>query len=100
MKYQTSLNEQTSYKNKLENIKKERSLLKDKLIALNCVEQIFPSEANFLLVQFTDAERIFEQLKNEGIIIRNRTKQVENCLRITVGTNEQNQLLLNTLKTF
>jgi len=87
-----------SYKNKLESIKRERTILKDRLVELDFVQKVFPSEANFLLVQFTDAERIFEQLKNEGIIIRNRTKQVENCLRITVGTAEQNQLLSNTLK--
>jgi len=94
-----ALNEQTSYKNKLESIKRERTLLKDKLTELNFVKQVFKSEANFLLVQFIDAKRIFKQLKSKGIIIRNRTQQVENCLRITVGTSEQNQLLLNTLKT-
>lgn len=94
------MNEQTSYKNTLENIKSERILLKDSLSALNFVEQVFPSEANFLLVQFKEAHRIFEQLKNKGIIIRDRTKQVESCLRITVGTPQQNQLLLNTLKHF
>jgi len=52
----------------------------------------------FLLVKFKEAQHIFDHLKNEGIIIRNRTKQVENCLRITVGTAEQNHLLLKRLK--
>lgn len=93
------LNEQTSYKNKLESIKRERTILKEGLSKFKFVQHIYPSEANFLLVKFKGAKRIFEQLKNEGIIIRDRTKEVGNCLRITVGTAEQNQLLLNTLKT-
>ncbi len=93
------LNEQTSYKNKLESIKRERKRLKEELSKFKIVQHIYPSEANFLLVEFIGAKRIFEHLKNEGIIIRDRTKEVENCLRITVGTSEQNQLLLKTLKT-
>jgi len=93
-----AINDKASYKKQLKSLKEERQKLRESLSDLACVNFIYPSQANFLLVKFKEAKRIFEQLKEAGIIIRNRTKQVNNCLRITVGTAEQNQLLLNALK--
>ena len=93
-----AINDKASYKKQLKSLKEERQKLRESLSDLTCVNFIYPSQANFLLVKFKEAKRIFEQLKEAGIIIRNRTKQVNNCLRITVGTAEQNQLLLNALK--
>jgi histidinol-phosphate aminotransferase len=64
------------------------------------VKKIFPSDANFLLVSCTDARLLYRQLAQRGIIVRDRTSEpkLENCLRISVGTPEQNDLLLNALK--
>ena len=93
-----AINDKASYKKQLKSLKEERQKLRENLSDLTCVNFIYPSQANFLLVKFKEAKLIFEQLKEAGIIIRNRTKQVNNCLRITVGTAEQNQLLLNALK--
>jgi histidinol-phosphate aminotransferase len=66
------------------------------------VLDIYPSDANFILVKTTDANSIYDFLVNEGIIVRNRSKVelCEGCLRITIGTPAENALLLNTLQDF
>lgn len=69
---------------------------------LPVVEQIFPSDANFLLVRFRDAARVCDFLRQKGIIVRDRSSMLycRDCLRITVGTPAENEQLINTLKTF
>ena len=81
-------------------IKEQRRLLLSALEDLNCVKEVYPSEANFLLVKFFDADLVFQGLIKLGIVIRNRSKQLAQCLRITVGTAAQNKLLINALKDF
>jgi histidinol-phosphate aminotransferase len=82
----------------IESIKKEREKLSVELKQLDNVVQVFPSEANFILVEFENSEALFNTLIEKGIIVRNRSKLVKGCIRITVGTPEENTLLLNTLK--
>ena len=76
----------------------EREFLIEKLEELPLVEKIYPSGANFLLVEGSDADHIYNHLVNKKIIVRNRHSQVENCIRITVGTSNENRLLLSELK--
>jgi histidinol-phosphate aminotransferase len=66
------------------------------------VIDIYPSDANFILVKTTDANGIYDYLVKKGIIVRNRTKVelCEGCLRITVGTPGENATLLQTLQDF
>jgi histidinol dehydrogenase len=74
----------------------ERHRLSEALTACARVRTVFPSDANFLLVRFDDAGRIYGHLASNGIVVRNRSleKHCEQCLRITVGTPEQNDALL------
>jgi histidinol-phosphate aminotransferase len=78
----------------------ERELLTKELESIPLVKKIFPTDANFLLVKMENATGVYESLKEKGIIVRNRSNIVlcEDCLRITVGTNEQNQQLLAALR--
>ena len=78
----------------------ERQRLVRELSTLRFVKTVFPSDANFLLVRCMDARSLYRQLAQRGIIVRDRSSEpkLENCLRISVGTPEQNDLLLNTLK--
>jgi histidinol-phosphate aminotransferase len=78
----------------------ERKSLELKLIELDFVSTVFPSNSNFLLIKVDDANKRYKQLIDHGIVVRNRSnvKGCENCLRITVGTPEQNKILINTLK--
>ena len=78
----------------------ERQRLVKELSTFQFVKKVFPSDANFLLVRCTDARSLYQQLAQRGIIVRDRSSEpkLENCLRISIGTPEQNDLLLNALK--
>ena len=79
-------------------IKEERHRLVIELLKLKFVNRIFPSEANFLLIQFSNSKKVFNTLLNAGIVVRNRATQVKKCLRITVGTKIENNKLIKILK--
>lgn len=68
----------------------------------NIVIKIYPSEANFILVKVTDANAIYDYLKSQGIIVRNRSRVhlCGNCLRITVGNDEEDKLLIEKLREY
>lgn len=81
---------------------KERDHLVLSLKNFDFVLDIYPSDANFILVKTTDANKIYDFLVNQGIIVRNRNKVelCEGCLRITVGTPLENEMLINSLKAY
>jgi len=78
----------------------ERENLKKELLLLPGVSKVFDSDANFLLIKCTNAKTILKKLAERKIIIRDRSSQpkLEGCLRISVGTKEENKILLNALK--
>lgn len=85
-----------------EHIKKTvalRSLLAQELSALKLVEKVFNSDANFLLVRFVDATFVYQTLLKNGIVVRNVSHfpYCHNCLRITVGTPDENEKLISVL---
>jgi histidinol-phosphate aminotransferase len=60
---------------------------------------VFPSQANFFLIRVPDADRVFDALKRQGVLVRNlNSPALKNCLRVTVGTPEENRILLNALR--
>ncbi|WP_310392573.1 histidinol dehydrogenase [Hymenobacter sp.] len=78
-----------------------RAWLAQQLLLVPIVEHVFPSEANFLLVRFrTDATLVYDHLRAQGIVVRNRTSQpgCAGCLRLTVGTPDENARLLRALR--
>lgn len=85
---------------------KETLAQRDRLVLqlkeFDFVVDIYPSDANFILVKTTNANGIYDFLVKQGIIVRNRSKVelCEGCLRITVGTPDENTVLLETLNTF
>ncbi len=85
---------------KIDAIKKERERLREQLENLACVEHIYPSDANFLLVRFNEAVSLYKKLADDGIIVRYRGNEAhcENCLRITVGTPDENDQLIKAIK--
>jgi histidinol-phosphate aminotransferase len=78
----------------------EREKLIENLREFSFVTKIYPSDANFVLVKTTDAETIYKFLLDEKIVVRNRNnvELCAGCLRITIGTTEENEALLNSLK--
>lgn len=89
-----------NYKEKLALIKTEKERLITKLKTIHRIKTIYPSDANFLLIEVTDANRLYKDLVAKKIIIRNRDKQIANCLRISIGTAEENEKLINALRTY
>jgi len=94
--------EDSNYKAAIETIKIQRKWLSDQLNQLEIVVKIWQSDANFILVKFKNHKEVFEFLKNEGIIVRDRSNEpkCEGCLRITVGKPLDNLLLISCLKQF
>lgn len=93
------LDNSSRFEKNLNLILAEKERLKTELQGIDLVKKIYPSDANFLLIKVGDANQIYSQLVNQQIITRNRTTQVSNCLRISVGTPEENSALINALKT-
>ena len=92
--------------NKIDEIEKnisivldQRNLLVSCLEKLDFVEKIYKSDANFLLVKVDNADLRYNQLLENGIVVRNRSNQTlcQNCLRITIGTKNENTSLIKTL---
>ena len=84
-----------------ENIKiilEEKKFLIQNLKKMNLVKTIFPSDANFILIEVDNADSVYQELVNQNVIIRNRNSVIKNCLRITVGSPEENQKLIETLQ--
>lgn len=78
----------------------ERARLAAKLSALPIVEHVYPSDANFLLVRIKDAPMAYSRLAAAGVVVRSRhnISLCENCLRITVGTAEENKIVIDEMK--
>ena len=86
----------------VELLKANRQWLIEALGSLRCVKHIYPTDANFVLVRVSDADAIYDYLRVRGIIVRNRNRVEKclGCLRITVGTAEENEILINALKEY
>ncbi|MEO9533193.1 MAG: histidinol-phosphate transaminase [Crocinitomicaceae bacterium] len=86
----------------IQQILNERAWLEDELNKISIVQTVYPSEANFLLVKVDNANKLYEYLCANGVVVRNRTNQYGcvNCLRLSVGTPEENKELINRLKEF
>ncbi len=83
-------------------IKEQREMMTRELSRFDFVKKVYPSDANFLLVKVVDADDLYGYLITNEIIVRNRNRMAlcDNCLRLTVGTREENRRVLDTLKTY
>ncbi|MFV0149378.1 histidinol-phosphate transaminase [Empedobacter falsenii] len=81
-------------------IVQQKEVLENALTEISFVEKIYPSDANFILIKVDNANERYDQLVEKGIVIRNRNNDdlCKNCLRITVGTEEENGKLVQVLK--
>ena len=93
---------ETPVQDKVAEIVSQRSRLAGTLPSFPFVKKVWPSDANFLLVQVEDPDRLYKHLLDDGIIVRNRSRQplCAGCLRITVGTPCENDNLLQSLSRY
>lgn len=80
-------------------ILKQRDVLIKALNNINYVKTVYKSEANFILIKVDNANERYKQLLEKGIVVRNRTKEIlcENCLRISIGTKVENEILISKM---
>ncbi len=94
------LNDEKVFKENLEQILAEREFLKVQLNQLNFVKKIYPTEANFFLIKVENPIEIYEFLLAQNILTSLRHPQIENALRINVGSKKENQKLIETWKNY
>ena len=94
------LGNEPKIKSEIAAIIEQREQLLKVLLDIKFVEKIYPTEANFILIKVDDANKRYDELITKGIVIRNRTTQplCENTLRLTIGTEEENAILMKALK--
>lgn len=93
-----ALSDKGRYEEQLQLIKSEKERLQKALSKLRLIRKIYASEANFLLVEVPDADRLYQRLLSQKLVVRNRNSQVRNCLRLSIGTPEENDKLIKALQ--
>lgn len=94
------LQDKSGFKERVEYLQKETARLQTELKKLDLVLKVYQADANFLLVKFQDPNIIYQRLAEQSIIVRNRSSEplCEGCLRISVGLEEENNVLIDCLK--
>lgn len=93
------LSDNEYYTQQVSTILSERERVAEVITKDGLAEYLYPSESNFLLIKFPDAEYWYQELVALGVITRNRSSVVENCIRITIGSPQENDILLTALRT-
>ncbi|PKR80170.1 histidinol-phosphate transaminase [Brumimicrobium salinarum] len=86
------------YEENLAVILSERKRVEKALSNIKEVQKVYPSDANYILIEVQNADQLYTDLVNQNIITRNRNNQVKNCIRISIGTPEENNILINAIK--
>ena len=94
------LSDTTAFTENLAMLKKERRRVLDVLHTMHELEAVYPSEGNFVLIEVSDPDGLYEALLARGIVVRNRSQQpkLTGCLRLTIGTPRENDDLLDALR--
>jgi len=93
-----ALSKKKTTKNRIATILEQKKMLIQELPKIAFVKKVYPSDANFLLVEMENANVVYNRLVEKKVITRNRSSQVKNCIRITVGSPKENRILLAELK--
>ena len=92
-----ALSKPKKFANRVKIILEQRELLKKEFQKIDIIQHIYPSDANFLLVEVDNANALYKYLVEKKVIVRNRDSVVKNCLRITVGSPSENRQLLTAI---
>ncbi len=92
-----ALDDEQLFRAHREEILQQRHWLERELRGIPCVRNVYPSDANFVLIEVDDAGRVHAALTGKRIIVRNRDAAVRNCLRITIGKRDENETLIQAL---
>ncbi|MCD1117234.1 histidinol-phosphate transaminase [Chryseobacterium turcicum] len=92
------IDKQENLKQNIESILNEISWLENEFQSVNCIKKVYPTDANFFLIEFEDVEKVYDKLLEKEILTSKRSPQIPNCIRINVGTREENIQLIQVLK--
>lgn len=100
--YAFALNEckNNQWKQWVTSINSEKDRVISELKKLKVIQQVFPSEANFVLFRVENANELYQALINKGVVIRNRSKQINNTLRVTIGTKKENDTFIKLIQSW
>ena len=92
------IDKQENVKQNIESILNEISWLENEFQSVNCIKKVYPTDANFFLIEFEDIEKVYKELLEKEILTSKRSPQIQNCIRINVGIREENIQLIKVLK--
>ncbi|SHF92894.1 histidinol-phosphate transaminase [Chryseobacterium sp. OV279] len=92
------LDDENKLKENVENVLKERSWLEEQFKTIECIEKVFPTDANFFLIKMRDGKKVYEKMLEEEVLTSQRAPAIPDCIRINVGNREENEKLINVLK--
>lgn len=97
-----ALNDEANFQSNLDVIMTEKAKMEEELKSINCIKHIYPSDSNFILVRVDDAKALYDFLLDRKVIVRNRSKEYlcDNCLRLTIGTPDENEKLMVGLRDY
>lgn len=93
-----ALKDENRLKENVQNIITERQWLMDQFKNIECITKVFPTDANFFLIQMKDVEEVYGKMLEKEILTSRRDPAIPGCLRINVGNRQENEKLINLLK--
>lgn len=92
------LDDENRLKENVQNVLEERAWLEDQFKTIKCIEKVFPTDANFFLIKMKDGKMVYEKMLEEEVLTSQRSPAIQDCIRINVGSREENEKLINVLK--
>lgn len=92
------LDDKNRLKENVEKILQERSWLEEQFKNIECIVKIFPTDANFFLIKMNNAQTVYQKMLEQEVLTSQRSPAISDCIRINVGSREENEKLINVLK--
>ncbi|WBV60882.1 histidinol-phosphate transaminase [Chryseobacterium camelliae] len=94
------IKKQEAMNSNIKNTLNEISWLKNEFQSVKCIKKVYPTDANFFLIEFENGEKVYEKLLENKILTSKRSPQIPNCIRVNVGNREENIQLIEVLKQY
>lgn len=93
-----SIDNQGQLNDNIKNTLIEKSCLENEFQNIDCIKKVYPSDANFYLIEFENVEKVYQRLLENEILTSKKSPQIQNCIRINIGNREENIQLIKVLK--
>jgi len=94
----TLLDDKNRLKDNVDSILQERAWLEEEFKKMKCIIKVFPTDANFFLIKVNNAQTVYQKMLDKEILTSQRSPAIPDCIRINVGSREENEKLINVLK--